>query len=58
MIEWVRGTRLLPYIQALNEHDAKCMTDEVIQKAIKIYKQQANGEIIFRFMRLFFTASN
>lgn len=58
MIEWVRGTRLLPYIQALNEHDAKCMTDEVIQKAIKIYKQQANGEIIFRFRRLFFTASN
>lgn len=57
MIEWVKGTRLLPYIQALNEQDAQCMIDEITQKALKIYKQQANGEIIFRFRRLFFTTS-
>ena len=57
MIEWVKGTRLLPYIQSLNESDAVRFIDEIMQKAAKVYKVQKNGNIIFRFRRLFITAT-
>lgn len=57
MIEWVKGTRLLPYIQALNETDAVRLIDEITQKAVRVYKTQKNGNIIFRFRRLFITAT-
>ena len=56
MVEWVKGTRLLPYIQALNKADAQSLINEITESAAKVYKKQENGEIIFRFRRLFFTA--
>lgn len=56
MIEWVKGTRLLPYIQSLNETKAAQLIDEIKQKAVRVYKTQENGNIIFRFRRLFITA--
>ena len=56
MVEWVKGTRLLPYIQALNKTDAQSLINEITESAAKVYKKQENGEIIFRFRRLFFTA--
>lgn len=57
MIEWVKGSRLLPYIQALNEIEAQRLIEEIWEKTLNIYKKQKNGEIIFRFRRLFFTAT-
>lgn len=57
MIEWVKGTRLLPYIQSLNETKAAQLIDEIKQKAVRVYKTQENGNIIFRFRRLFITAT-
>ena len=56
MVEWVKGSRLLPYIQALNDIDAQKLIDEISKEAFIIYDKQKNGEIIFRFRRLFFTA--
>lgn len=56
MVEWVKGTRLLPYIQSLNEADAQHLIDEITQKASNVYKKQKSGNIIFRFRRLFFIA--
>ncbi len=56
MVEWVKGTRLLPYIQSLNKTDAQRLIDEITEGAAKVYKTQKKGEIIFRFKRLFFTA--
>ena len=56
MVEWVKGTRLLPYIQALNKTEAQSLIDEIAESAAEIYNKQENGEIIFRFRRLFFTA--
>lgn len=58
MIEWVKGSRLLPYIQALNENEAQKLIDEISEKASYIYKKQKDSEIIFRFRRLFFTATH
>lgn len=57
MIEWVKGSRLLPYIQALNENKAQELVEEISEKALNIYKKQKDGAIIFRFRRLFFTAT-
>lgn len=56
IIEWVKGTRLMPYMQALSSEDAECLVDEIEEKASAVYKTQENGEIIFRFRRLFFIA--
>lgn len=57
MVEWVKGTRLRPYIDALNSSDAEELINEISQKASEVYTKQENGEIIFKFRRFFFTAT-
>ncbi|MBD5428905.1 MAG: methyltransferase domain-containing protein [Treponema sp.] len=57
MVEWVKGTRLLPYTQALGKTDAQRLIDEITERAATVYQKQANGAILFRFRRLFFTAT-
>lgn len=57
MTEWVKGTRLRPYINALDEEKAKCLENDIVKRAAGIYDVQENGEIIFKFRRFFFTAS-
>lgn len=56
MIEWVKGTRLRPYINALDKSDALLLEKETAKRASEIYGKQENGEIIFKFRRFFFTA--
>lgn len=56
LLEWVKGTRLRPYLNALDESSAAAFEAEILNRAIKTYPVQPNGEIIFRFNRLFFTA--
>ncbi len=56
LLEWVRSTRLRPYLEVLND-DKKCeFENAILSKAKRVYKPTACGEIIFRFKRLFFTA--
>ena len=57
MIEWVKGSRLLPYLQALDEEGGERLIRTITEKAIKVYHPQKNGETIFRFRRLFFTVT-
>lgn len=57
MVEWIKGTRLRPYLNALNKIDADKLVNEITEKASSIYTKQKNGEIIFRFRRFFFTAT-
>ena len=56
MIEWVKGTRLRPYLGALDRESAEELEAEIASRASSLYRRQANGEIIFRFRRFFFTA--
>lgn len=56
MVEWVKGTRLRPYINALDKSDALLLEKEIAKRASEFYGKQENGEIIFKFRRLFFTA--
>lgn len=57
MVEWVKGTRLRPYINALDKSNAKLLENEIAERAAEIYGKQKNGEIIFKFRRFFFTAA-
>ena len=56
MVEWIKGTRLRPYLNALDTEKADRLVKEITDKAIPEYTPQANGMIIFKFKRLFFTA--
>ncbi len=56
MVEWVKGTRLRPYLNALDNDAAGELEKEITDLAAKAYHTQKNGEIIFKFRRFFFTA--
>lgn len=58
LLEWVKGTRLRPYLQALDEKARARFEDELLRRAAEAYPKQRSGEILFRFRRLFFTAKN
>lgn len=56
IMEWYKGTGLRPYLEVLSEDDSKDFENDVYSELVKAYPKQANGEIIFRFPRFFFTA--
>lgn len=56
IIEWYKGTGLRPYLNQLTESDASNFVNDVFVKLKQRYKTQKNGEILFRFPRLFFIA--
>lgn len=57
MVEWIKGTRLRPYLDALNRNDAEKFINEITEKASRAYNRQENGEFIFKFRRFFFLAA-
>lgn len=57
LLEWVKGTRLRPYLNALDKVAAEEFEQEILARAVKAYPVQPNGEIVFRFNRFFFTAT-
>lgn len=56
LIEWVKGTRLRPYLNALSDEMQQEFLNEILEKAKTAYPIQKNGEIIFHFRRFFFIA--
>lgn len=56
IMEWYRGTGLKPYLAALDAADSKKFEADIYTQVVKAYPPQKNGEIIFRFPRLFFIA--
>lgn len=56
MPEWVKGTRLKPYLDVLDNNMVEELEQEILRLAADAYSSQRNGEIIFKFRRLFFTA--
>lgn len=57
MVEWVKGTRLRPYLNALDKAKAEGLEKKITKRAASVYDTQKNGEIIFKFRRFFFIAS-
>lgn len=56
IMEWYKGTGLRPYLEVLSETDKVSFEKEIYDEVVKAYPVQTNGEIIFRFPRLFFIA--
>ncbi len=56
LLEWYRGSGLRPYLNILNDEDKSEFEKDIYESIIKVYPIQRNGEIIFNFPRLFFTA--
>lgn len=56
LLEWVKGTRLRPYLNTLDEKAAAEFEQEIYNRVVETYPVQPNGEIMFRFNRFFFTA--
>lgn len=56
IVEWYKGTGLRPFLEQLNENDKGEFEHDVLTETQRYYPIQQNGEIIFRFPRLFMTA--
>ena len=56
IMEWYRGTGLRPYLEMLAPADKTRFEQDVLAEVVRAYPLQANGDILFRFPRFFFTA--
>ncbi|NLW78196.1 MAG: methyltransferase domain-containing protein [Ruminococcaceae bacterium] len=56
ILEWYRGSGLRPYLQVLTPEERIEFEDAILERLLEAYPLQPNGEIIFRFPRLFFLA--
>ena len=56
MLDWVKGTRLRPYLDALNGAEQQEFLKEILSETEKTYKKTASGEVILKFRRFFFIA--
>lgn len=56
IMEWYKGTGMRPYLSVLNDKESVDFENDVLREVIKCYPNQANGEVVFRFPRFFFTA--
>lgn len=56
LVEWVKGTRLRPYLTFLGEKLGEEFENEIVEKAKKLYPVRKSGGVVLGFRRLFFTA--
>ncbi|MBQ7999844.1 MAG: methyltransferase domain-containing protein [Ruminococcus sp.] len=56
LINWVRSTRLRPYLDCLSESDKKIFEADLLKKVKEQYSVMKNGNVILKFRRLFFVA--
>lgn len=57
ILEWYRGTGLRPYLEVLPASERGRFEAVVLERIVARYPPQANGAVIFRFPRFFFTAA-
>ena len=56
MPEWYSGTGLRPYLAQLCPEDARRFEADVLAGLRQLYAPEKDGQILFSFPRLFFTA--
>ena len=56
LIEWVRSTRLRPYLDVLDEKQKAEFENDILTKAREAYPFTSNGEVVLKFRRFFFVA--
>lgn len=56
LIEWVRSTRLRPYLDVLDEKQKTEFENEILTRTRSAYPFTASGEVVLKFRRFFFAA--
>lgn len=56
IIEWYKGSGLRPYLQQLNENDARCFEYDLLESLKSVFIPQKNGMVLLKVPRLFFIA--
>lgn len=57
IVDWIRGTGLRPFLQALSTDDQRTrFAGKLLERVSADYPHRADGKIIFPFRRLFFVA--
>ncbi len=57
IVEWIRGTGLRPFLEALRGEDQRVrFTARLLERVTAEYPRRADGKVIFPFRRLFFVA--
>lgn len=57
LLDWVRGTRIRPYTDALTDAEAELFEGRVLAEAEKAYPVMPDGNVLLGYRRLFFTAT-
>ncbi len=56
LVEWVKDTRIRPYLDRLNDEQGIEFENEILKAAKDVYPIMKNGEVVLGFRRFFFTA--
>lgn len=56
LLDWVKGTRLRPYLDCLDAAQGAAFEEEILHRAKAFYPLQKNGDVLLGFRRFFFTA--
>ena len=56
LIEWVKGTRLRPYLDVLNPAQQSEFENDILSKVKAAYPVMANNKVVLKFKRFFFIA--
>lgn len=56
LLEWVRGSRLRPYLAALTEEEGRLFEEEILERVRESYPVKPCGGVLLRFNRFFLTA--
>ena len=57
LVDWVKGTRLRPYLNALDSENAASFENEVLRRTKEAYPVRNDGNVLLRFRRFFFVAA-
>ena len=56
LLDWVRATRLRPYLEAMGDEQASDFEQELLRLVRDTYPVQKDGNVLLRFRRFFFVA--
>ena len=56
LVDWIKGTRLRPYLDTLNDENKLLFENEILNHVIRTYPLRKNGNTLLHFRRFFFIA--
>lgn len=56
LVDWVKGTRIRPYLDYLGKERGAAFEEEIAERAKMLYPVLDSGEVLLGFRRFFFIA--